>query len=91
MAGRFGRQPLCAVIRSQGRTLVGFARANDISVTQLNHVGSGATPPSDELREKLPRLLGVPLDELFTEQCLATPFLKQFSHHNGGRKPRVTP
>jgi hypothetical protein len=68
---RFGVQPAHKIIRDQQWTFPAVAKALDIPFPHLVRSVRGMTVPSPGLRERLPELLGVPLEELFTAEILA--------------------
>jgi transcriptional regulator with XRE-family HTH domain len=70
---RFGSQPGHKTLLSQGRTVSASARVLGIAEAHLHGALSGRIRPSHEVREKLPEFLGVPLNELFTEDALGPP------------------
>jgi transcriptional regulator with XRE-family HTH domain len=70
----FGKQPAHAILRAQGRTIEGTARALGINPNHLHHTLRGNVRPSVRVREQLPPLLGKPLSELFDAELLNLPF-----------------
>ncbi|MBQ1018589.1 hypothetical protein KBX71_12050 [Micromonospora sp. D93] len=50
------------------------ARTIDVVEEHLRNVLRGITRPMPEVRDRLPKLLGLPLDELFTADVLAKPY-----------------
>jgi transcriptional regulator with XRE-family HTH domain len=70
---RFGTQPGHQILVSQGRTISGVARVLRLHPAHLAQALQGRIRPNYEVRERLPDLLGVPLEELFTEDALQPP------------------
>jgi transcriptional regulator with XRE-family HTH domain len=70
---RFGTQAGHRILLIQGRTITGTARYLGVNQAHLYQALAGRCRPNAELRAKLPELLGVPLDELFTEDALRPP------------------
>jgi transcriptional regulator with XRE-family HTH domain len=70
----FGKQPAHAILRAQGRTITGTARAIGVNPSHMHYALRGKVRPSVRIREKLPALLGIPLSELFDEEPLSLPF-----------------
>lgn len=68
---RFGRQPVADLLKARGITRVQMARRVGMPVSIFNNTMAGHQTPSQELRDGLVRELGVPLEELFTEEPLA--------------------
>jgi transcriptional regulator with XRE-family HTH domain len=71
----FGTQPLRLVLFQQDITGTKVATDLDISYGHLRRVITGRCRPMDDVREKLPAYLGVPLEELFTPEVLAKPYV----------------
>ena len=68
---KYGRQPAADVIIDQGLTRVQVAESIGVPITIFNNVLAGQQVPSDEVREGLVRVLGVPLEQLFNPEPLA--------------------
>jgi len=68
---RENAQPAYYLVRQQGRTIGVIARSIDVPYIHLRNVLYGDYPPSNEVRTRLPGLLGVDLKDLFTEDMLA--------------------
>jgi transcriptional regulator with XRE-family HTH domain len=71
---RFGPQPLRGVLARKGVTLANLARLNDIPYAHMIMIARGRTRPSPAACERLPKFLGVPLEELFSSDALAKPY-----------------
>lgn len=84
--GPFGIQPALSELTRRRWTIAAAAREIGCSYSQLYNVTRGVTPPSSVLRDKLPRLLGVELEQLFTRGALAAAYLTWPSGHAGGRR-----
>jgi transcriptional regulator with XRE-family HTH domain len=70
---KYGTQPAHQIVFAQGRTIAAVARILRISEVHLKLALSGRIRPNYEVRERLPEFLGVPLEELFTEDALEPP------------------
>ncbi|HZN70583.1 MAG TPA: helix-turn-helix transcriptional regulator [Micromonosporaceae bacterium] len=71
---RFGRQPARDVIFLKRWSVVGLAAELGVKHAHLNQAIRGRVRPAPRLRERLPELLGVPLEELFTAEALERPY-----------------
>jgi hypothetical protein len=72
MKSRFGNQPLIAVMRQQRWTYPLLAtQLSSATQRQLYTTARGVVAPSPLLREELPKVLGVPLTDLFTIEALS--------------------
>ena len=69
---RFGIQPGHNVIVSQGRSAAAVARCIEVVPIHLRRTLTGVVSPSWGVRERLPEFLGVPIEELFTKEALAS-------------------
>ncbi len=65
------KQPGLEVIRSQARTIAGLARLLGVSDSEFRATLYGKCRPSALVREKLPLILGVPLEALYDADVLA--------------------
>lgn len=65
------RQPLRQVMYRERWSVTQLAAEVGVSTGHLRSVIEGGTAPRDELRDRLPGILGVPVDELFTPDLLA--------------------
>jgi transcriptional regulator with XRE-family HTH domain len=70
----YGVQPSRSILLQQARTVAGVARLLQVSPQHLKNALSGLTPPRPEVRERLPEILGVPLEQLFTQSALTRQF-----------------
>jgi len=68
---RFGRQPVADVLKEKGISRVEAARRLGVKLSIFNNTLAGHQTPSDELRQGLVELLGVPLERLFDAEPLA--------------------
>jgi ribosome-binding protein aMBF1 (putative translation factor) len=69
---KFGPQPIREAVWRAGMTHSEFT--DKLQIQPSSHVRlamRGACPPSEELRQRAPFVLGIPLDELFTAESLA--------------------
>jgi hypothetical protein len=71
----FGYQPLRLELFKQHIDGTKAARDLGVSYGHLRRCITGRNRPCDVLREKLPAYLGVPLEELFTPEVLAKPYV----------------
>ncbi|WP_335986417.1 hypothetical protein [Glycomyces sp. MUSA5-2] len=71
---RFGRQPAHAILKYKGYGAIEKC-AVDIEVNRMSLRDAllGRHRPGMGIRERLPEYLGVPLEELFTEESLGGP------------------
>jgi hypothetical protein len=67
---RYGVQPAREALARHGLNVRMAADALNENVGHLNNALLGHTSPCGRLRESLPALLGVPLEELFTPEIL---------------------
>lgn len=84
MSTKFGRQPVYAEMYRRFTNPRAVARdLNDSRITEssLYMACAGHVPPSDAIRERLPKYMGMDLSEMFTEDALA-------ARHIGKRGPR---
>ncbi len=72
------KQPAYYLIKEQGRSVGVISRVIDVPYLHLRQAVYGMVRPSQEVRDRLPGLLGVPLDQLFE----AT-HLRRLPHDNG--------
>jgi hypothetical protein len=70
MPSRYGRQPARAELLHAKRSLGGAAAELKIPRSHLRSAVLGYSPPSPGLRAGLPRLLGLPVEKLFTQEAL---------------------
>ena len=68
---RDGAQPGYYTLREQRRSIGVVAQAIDVPYLHLRNALYGAVVPSPAIRERLPKLLGVRLEELFDATMLA--------------------
>ncbi len=83
---KFGRQSAYQVLSRERWSVAHAAREINIHYPHLLRALMGVVRPCEEVRERLPRLLGVPLESLFTEEILAEPYV--FAR---GRRPAMPP
>lgn len=81
-----GTQPGWQVLRDQARTIAGVARLIPVTPAHLKNALSGLTTPRPEVVERLPQILDVPLEQLFTEEALSRPFGKGRPWGNGASR-----
>ncbi|MBM0258956.1 hypothetical protein [Micromonospora sp. 4G55] len=74
MPSRFGRQPAADALRRERWSIPLAARQIDVPENHLRTAVGGYNRPMPEVRERLPKLLGLPLEELFTPEVLARPY-----------------
>jgi hypothetical protein len=67
-------QPGKTILFGKGMTIVGVARAIGVNRNHLHTSLMGITPPCPEVRERLPKHLGITLEETFTPELLARPY-----------------
>ncbi len=65
------KQPGLTAIQSQARSVSGLARLIGVPDAELRATPYGKCRPSVVIREKLPLILGVPLESLFDPGVLA--------------------
>lgn len=80
-----GVQPARAALQAQRYTTRQAADAMGVDHGLLARAVAGKVRPSDEIRERLPKLLSVPLEDLFDEVMLARPY----EAHRGGPRPHM--
>jgi ribosome-binding protein aMBF1 (putative translation factor) len=68
---KFGVQPALAALRAERWSTALAARTIGVPENHLKHVVHGRTYPNAIVREKLPELLGLPLEDLFVPDMLA--------------------
>jgi hypothetical protein len=69
----FGTQPIRDVLRQQGRTIPGTARAAGVDLGELARSVQGRCRPSAGVLATIPTFLGAPAERLFTKRALAYP------------------
>lgn len=67
---KYGVQPAKARLRASGLSVARAALAVGVTHAHLNGTIHGHIRPNHEVRERLPKVLGIPLDELFTTEIL---------------------
>lgn len=67
----YGKQPALSELTEQRWSFSALADAIDVSRSHLYNACHGFTNPSDDLRQRLPQILGVKLEDLFTPEALA--------------------
>jgi transcriptional regulator with XRE-family HTH domain len=67
---RYGVQPAREALARHGLSIAVAADTLGESRTHLNNTLLGRTPPCGRLRESLPALLDIPLEQLFTPEIL---------------------
>lgn len=82
---RYGVQPLAQVLQDQRWSYTLLADKLGVSHRQVGNAAKGWSRPIPVLREQLPTILGVPIEELFTPGALE-PFAAQPEH----RRKRVS-
>lgn len=65
-----GPQPVRRLLDERGLTISEAALAIGVTFAKLQAPVTGRSRPSDEVRAKLPALLGVPLEDLFSAESL---------------------
>lgn len=70
----FPVQPAKRVLYDERWSVPRAAQKLGVSTTHLFNCLHGNCPPSPEVRDKLPALVGRPLTELFTAESLARPY-----------------
>ncbi|WP_291525946.1 hypothetical protein [Branchiibius sp. NY16-3462-2] len=76
-------QPARDILYAQRWNASSASAEINVPYLHLRAVLLGKTRPRPEVLERLPKLLGVPVEELFTEEMLAQPFGVA-----GGRPPK---
>lgn len=71
----FGYQPVRVVLYERHISQREAARDIGVSWRHFRNCVTGRTHPMDIVREKLPVYLGVPLEDLFTPELLAKPYI----------------
>ncbi len=66
-------QPAYAVIRATGRSLSKIADEAGVPYLHLRQACRGLARPSQRVRERLPVVLGLPIEELFEPASLVPP------------------
>lgn len=66
----FGKQPALRLMRERQVTIAGAARAIEVYENHLRQAVHGRVAPSPTVRRELPKLLGLPLGDLFTPAAL---------------------
>lgn len=79
-ASRYGRQPLGDKMHEQRWTITRLAKDHDFDALHLKYVVSGVVRPNMDIRERIPDILGVPLEDLFTAEALKPPNTGNPSH-----------
>jgi len=82
---RFGPQPAVSIIRSEGRSICGVARAVGIPHGHVSKALAGVVRPRPELIDRLSCLLGRKPQELFTSEILSEPFNSRPTLRRGAR------
>ncbi len=67
------KQPAYFILREQGRGIAPTAQVIDVPFLHLRQVLYGHARPSHAVRDRLPGLVGVPLDQLFDPGSLRPP------------------
>lgn len=78
---KFGEQPAKGIIRKRGTSVANVAVEIGVNHSHLNGALNGYVRPNEVVRERLPKLLGKRLDELFNPDVLA----EEFGAGRGGR------
>jgi hypothetical protein len=79
---RFGMQPIRQRMEAERWNCKLLADRVGVPYHHLYLTIIGRTPPSPQLREALPPILGLPLSALFTAESLASEFQSQY-HPSG--------
>lgn len=74
---RQGAQPAYYVVKDQRRSIGVVAQAIDVPYVHLRNALYGHVVPSQAVRDRLPKLLGVRLEELFEPGTLARTYRPQ--------------
>lgn len=80
-------QPAREIIKESPYTVTGLARAMGVTRNHLQATLLCSATPAPVVREQLPKLLGVPLEDLYTPALLA----RRWSGTRPGRAKSVTP
>lgn len=83
-----GPQPLRAVLTKNRYTVRQAAAAINVDPLHLTNVIRGGARPCQAVRDRLPELLGVPLEELFTEDALLLPYMGDLGLGNGATRSK---
>lgn len=70
MATKWGKQPAYYILHLRDFTIRGAARAIDVPAVHLYQTLYGRIRPCPEVRERLPELLNLPLEDLFNADLL---------------------
>lgn len=79
---REGAQPAYYIVKEQRRSIGVIAQAIDVPYMHLRNVLYGSVVPSPEVRNRLPKLLGVDITKLFRADTLA----REYKPHYGPKK-----
>lgn len=69
---KYGRQPFLDLVKEEGLTYRKAAAELKVPYLHFRHVGYGYVTPKDELREALVERFNRPLEELLTEESVAS-------------------
>lgn len=72
---RAGTQPLRAILQAQRYTTRQAADAIGVDWVHLGSTIKGSIRPCQAIRDRLPALLGVPLEDLYTPDMLVLPYM----------------
>ena len=79
---RKNAQPAYYVVKEQRRSIGVIAQAIDVPYLHLRNALYGASVPSPEVRNRLPKLLGVDITKLFDADTLA----RQYRPQHGAKR-----
>lgn len=74
MNTRFGNQPALGFLKTRGITYQEAAEYCGVSKLHLQHVCYGRLSPAPQIIERLPKLLGMPIQCLLNEDVLASEY-----------------
>lgn len=85
---RHGVQPARAFLQARRFTTRQAADAIRVDLTHLASAIGGHVRPCQAVRDRLPNLLGVPLQDLFSEEALRLPYAGDLGLNFGPQRKR---
>ena len=77
---RFGVQPIQGILRARQISVADAALQIAVRQTHLYNAITGRIHPNAEVRDRLPKLLGLPINQLFTHDALYEPDQRAFNN-----------
>lgn len=84
-SSRYGKQPFAPILRSRKRSVRSTGVELGFGLHYADRVANGRVPPTDDFKQAMCDLLGLPVEDLFTSEALAATY-RDFGRATGYRR-----